>query len=126
MGRWPMTAWALEQLDILPYQHLLEIGYGPGRTTKAVAQKLRKGFIAGIDDSITMYQRAYRRNRRFIDQQLLQLHVGKLHDLPYPSYYFHTIYGTNSCLAWKDSSTEFIRLANLLRSGGRLIMVFQG
>jgi ubiquinone/menaquinone biosynthesis C-methylase UbiE len=117
--------WTLEQLNILPYQHLLEIGYGQGRTTQAVARKLKTGFIAGIDCSVAMYQRAWKRNRRAIEQQLLQLHVGNLYELPYPSHYFHTIYGTNAHLSWKDPQMEFIRLAGLLRSGGRLVMILQ-
>lgn len=117
--------WTLEQLNILPYQHLLEIGYGQGRTTQAVARKLKTGFIAGIDCSVTMYQRACKRNRRAIEQQLLQLHVGNLYELPYPSHYFHTVYGTNAHLSWKDPQMEFIRLAGLLKSGGRLVMILQ-
>lgn len=117
--------WTLEQLNILPYQHLLEIGYGQGRTIQAVARKLKTGFIAGIDCSVAMYQRAYKRNRRAIEQQLLQLHVGNLYELPYPSHYFHTVYGTNAHLSWKDPQMEFIRLAGLLKSGGRLVMILQ-
>ena len=117
--------WTLEQLNILPYQHLLEIGYGQGRTTQAAARKLKTGFIAGIDCSITMYKRAYKRNRRAIEQQLLQLHIGNLYELPYPSHYFHTVYGTNAHLSWKDPRMEFIRLAGLLKSGGRLVMILQ-
>jgi ubiquinone/menaquinone biosynthesis C-methylase UbiE len=117
--------WTLEQLNILPYQHLLEVGYGLGKTTQVVARKLKAGFIAGIDCSVTMYQRAYKRNRRAIEQQLLQLHVGNLHELPYPPHYFHTIYGTNAHVSWKDPQVEFMRLANLLKSGGRLVMILQ-
>lgn len=117
--------WTLEQLNILPYQHLLEIGYGQGRVTQAVARKLKTGFIAGIDCSVAMYQRAHKRNRRAIEQQLLQLHVGNLYELPYPAHYFHTIYGTNAHMSWRDPQMEFIRLAGLLKNGGRLVMILQ-
>jgi len=117
--------WTLDQLNILPYQHLLEIGYGQGKTTQAVVRKLKTGFVAGIDCSVTMYQRASKRNKRAIEQQLLQLHVGNLYDLPYPPHYFHTIYGTNAHVSWKDPQMEFMRLAGLLRSGGRLVMILQ-
>jgi ubiquinone/menaquinone biosynthesis C-methylase UbiE len=117
--------WTLEQLNILPYQHLLEIGYGPGKTTQAVTRKLKTGFIAGIDCSVTMYQRASKRNKRAIQQQLLQLHVGNLYELPYPAHYFNTIYGTNAHISWRDPQTEFMRLSNMLRTGGRLVMILQ-
>ena len=119
------SEWVLEQLNILPYQHLLEVGYGQGKMIQAVARKLKTGFIAGTDCSIAMYQQATRRNRRPIQQQLMQLHVGGLHELPYPPHYFHTIYGTNVHTSWKDPQVEFIRLSNLLKNGGRLVTVFQ-
>jgi len=117
--------WALEQLNVLPYQHLLEVGYGSGKMLQAVAKKLKIGFIAGIDHSVSMYQRALKRNRRAVEDQLLQLHIGSLHQLPYPSHYFHTIYGTNIHLSWKDPAMEFLRLSNLLRTGGRLVTILQ-
>lgn len=117
--------WTLEQLNVLPYQHLLEVGYGSGKMLQAVAKKLKIGFIAGIDDSASLYQQAMRRNRRAVEDQLLQLHVGPLHQLPYPSHYFHTIYGTNMHLSWKDPAMEFLRLSNLLRTGGRLVTILQ-
>jgi hypothetical protein len=120
-----ISDWTLEQLNVLPYQHLLEIGYGSGKMTQSVAKKLRAGFIAGTDCSATMYQRAMRRNRRSIEQELLQLHVGPIHQLPYPPHYFHTIYGTNIHLSWRDPEIEFIRLTHLLRTGGRLVNILQ-
>jgi SAM-dependent methyltransferase len=117
--------WTVEKLNIQPYQHILEVGYGPGNTLQEVARKLKVGFLAGIDHSITMYRQAYKKNKRFIEQQLLQLHIGDLNELPYPPHYFHTVYGSNVHFFWKEPELEFIRLSNLLRSGGKLVMVFQ-
>lgn len=132
LAGWLMTAknkarsdWTVEQLNIQPYQHILEIGYGTGRTLEEVAIRLKIGFLAGIDHSTLMYQEASRRNKRFIRQQLMQLHIGKVSDLNYPSHYFHTIYGSNVHFFWKEPQYEFIQLARLLKSGGRLVMVFQ-
>ncbi|HEY4206940.1 MAG TPA: methyltransferase domain-containing protein [Puia sp.] len=117
--------WVLEQLNILPYQHLLEVDYGSGKMLQAVAKKLKIGFIAGVDSSVSMYQRAIKRNRRAIEDDLLQLHIGSLYHLPYPTHYFHTIYGTNIHLSLKDPAIEFLRLSNLLRIGGRLVTILQ-
>jgi len=120
-----LSHWTVEQLNIQPYQHLLEIGYGTGNTLQETARRLKVGFLAGIDDSITHYRQAYRRNLRSIRDQLLQLHFGGLHELSYPPHYFHTIYGSNAHFQWEDPQQEFIRLANLLKTGGRMVMVFQ-
>jgi len=117
--------WTVAQLDIQPYQHILEVGYGPGNTLQQVARQLKVGYLAGIDHSIAMYEQAYRRNKKYIGQQLVQLHVGDLSELPYPPHYFHTIYGSNVHFFWKDPQGEIIRLANLLKSSGKLVMSFQ-
>jgi ubiquinone/menaquinone biosynthesis C-methylase UbiE len=117
--------WTVEQLNIQPYQHILEVGYGPGNTLRDVARQLKVGFLAGIDHSLAMYQQAYQKNRLHIEEQLLHLQLGELHELPYPPHYFHTIYGSNVHFFWKDPQAEFIRLSSLLKSEGKLIMVFQ-
>jgi ubiquinone/menaquinone biosynthesis C-methylase UbiE len=117
--------WTVQQLNIQPYQHILEVGYGPGNTLQEVARQLKVGFLAGIDHSIEMYQQAYRRNRRFIEQQLLQLHIGDLTELSYPPHYFHTIYGSDIHFFLKEPQLEFMRLSSLLKSRGKLVMVFQ-
>jgi len=44
--------WARQQLNIQPYQHLLEIGYGTGQLKEEVARALRIGFIAGIESAV--------------------------------------------------------------------------
>jgi hypothetical protein len=72
-----------------------------------------------------MSQIAYRRNKPSISRQLLQLHLGEIRELPYPSHYFHTIYGINAHLHPKDPQEELLRLAALLKNGGRLMLVFQ-
>src|ERR1700694_1559894 len=50
--------WMVEQLNVQPYQHILEIGYGSGNTLQEVARKLKIGFLAGIDHSTEMYKQA--------------------------------------------------------------------
>ena len=120
-----VTDWTLSQLNVQPYQHILEVGYGAGYVLEEVARALKIGFLAGIEARIPLYQQAYRRNKRFIRQQLLELHIGELYELSYPPHYFHSIYGSNVHFSWKDPQAEFIRLAALLKSRGRMVMVFQ-
>ncbi|HEY4290112.1 MAG TPA: hypothetical protein VGN00_23590 [Puia sp.] len=117
--------WARQQLNIQPYQHLLEIGYGTGQLMEEVARTLRIGFLAGIESSISSYQQAYRRNKRFVRQQLVQLHIGEPYELPYPRHYFHTIYGTNIHLSSNDIHSELLRLSGLLKNRGRLVLLLE-
>jgi ubiquinone/menaquinone biosynthesis C-methylase UbiE len=120
-----ISSWAIEQLRIQPYQHILEIGYGNGSTLNEAAKKLRIGFLAGIDESVGFYQQAYKKNKRFIEQELMQLHIGPVENLPYPAHYFHSIYSTNIYSSWKEPQYKFMQLSNLLKSGGKLVTLFQ-
>jgi SAM-dependent methyltransferase len=120
-----LVDWTVEQLNIKPYQHILEIGYGAGHALQEVGRKLQIGFLAGIDQSVSMYKQAFQRNKRLVSEQLLQLHIGTVRELPYPPHYFHTIYGSNVHIFWKEPKYEFMQLASLLKTDGKLVMVFQ-
>lgn len=120
-----VSSWAIEQLRIQPYQHIFEIGFGNGSTLHEAAKKLRIGFLAGIDESVSSYQQAHKKNKRFIEQKLMQLHIGSVESLPYPAHYFHSIYSTNVYPSWKEPQYKFMQLGNLLKSGGKLITLFQ-
>ena len=117
--------WTIRQLNLQPYQHVLEVGYGSGQLLAVVARTLRIGFLAGIESSIPLYRQAYQRNKTFIRRQLIQLHLGELHELPYPAHYFHTIYRSGTHSPGKNAVAECLRLASLLRSGGRLVWLPQ-
>jgi ubiquinone/menaquinone biosynthesis C-methylase UbiE len=120
-----LTEWTIDQLNVQPYQHILEAGYGTGYTLSEVARKLKIGFLAGIDESVDMYSKAYSRNKKLIARQLLQLHIGSIYDIAYPHHYFHTIYGTNAHVNWTAPALGFRKLASHLKTDGKLVMVFQ-
>lgn len=117
--------WMVRQIEPLDFQHILEIGFGTGRLLEEVGNHLRVGFLAGIDDSAQLLQEASRRNQRLIENGLMELQTGSIHELAYPKFYFHTIYGHNVHFLWKEPLFVFLRLAGLLRSGGRLVMLFE-
>ena len=120
-----ISSWIIEQLHVQPYQHILEVGYGTGNTLHEIAKKSKAGFLAGIDESVSMYQQAYRKNKKFIENELIQLHVGTIETLPYPANYFHNIYAGNIYNSWSEPQYKFMQLNSLLRNGGKLITVFQ-
>ena len=120
-----LSQWTVEQLHISPYQHILEVGFGLGNTLREVANKLHVGFIAGVDESVDMFQQANRKNKIYLQKDLMQLHVGTINELPYPSQYFHSIYTTNIYSSWKEPQYNFMKMQSLLKNGGRLVTVFQ-
>lgn len=120
--RQQVTDWTIRQLRLEPYQYLLEVGCGSGKLLSEVAQALKPGFIAGVESSLPKYRQAHRRNRTYIEQERMQLHIGEVSGLPYPAHYFHTIYGTGIHDTWKNDAAECLRLTTMLRIGGRLVL----
>lgn len=104
---------------------MLEVGYGPGVTLKKVADNLTSGFIAGIDHSDIMLEQASKRNKEYIEKGKVKLECGTVWDLKYPENYFDIIYGSNVHFFWEDPTKEFKQLVSFLKSGGRVVMVFQ-
>ena len=119
------TEWTIEKLQLTAHQYILEVGFKGGETLQKAAKKLQTGFLAGVDESVRNYQLAFKRNRKFIEDQLVELHLGKITDLPYPHHYFHTIFGNNIYNSWEKPQDQLIQLARLLRIRGKLVMVFQ-
>jgi len=120
-----ITDWTIDLLEVRPYQHILELGCGGGSTIQELSRRLKVGFLAGFEESMPLFRKAYRRNRKLIQRELLQLHLGGIQDLQYPHHYFHSIYGANIHFRWKEPQWVFSQMTSLLKSGGRLVMVFQ-
>ena len=119
------TDWTFENLKFKPTDTLLEVGFGPGVTFKKVADNLTSGFIAGIDHSEEMFKQAANRNKKNIDTNKAKLECGAIWDLKYPDDHFDIIFGSNVHFFWEHPEEEFKKLGSLLKSGGRLLMVFQ-
>jgi ubiquinone/menaquinone biosynthesis C-methylase UbiE len=117
--------WTIEKLQARPSDTLLEIGYGPGVTLRKMADRLTSGFIAGIDHSDIMFKQASKRNRKHVENGKVKLECGTVWDLEYPKNHFDIIYGSNVHFFWENPTREFKHLVSFLKSGGRLVMVFQ-
>ena len=119
-----LAGWIAAELDIRPYQHILEVGYDTGQMLQEVGILLQRGFLAGIDASMTSFRQAAKRNKKLIREQLLQLHTGDLYTLPYPHGYFHGIYGINLSWSGKERLNGLFQLAGMLLSRGAMVMLY--
>lgn len=82
----------LSLLNIQSTDHVLEIGFGSGRTIQITAQKVLHGFISGVDSSPSMVRIARKRNIQSINQGRMELKLGKIEQLPYGDNCFDKVY----------------------------------
>jgi len=110
----------LEALDLEPTDHVLEVGFGHGRTIERAARTVTSGLVAGIDISETMVRMAGRRCRPLIDQGRVQLEVGDSSRLPFPDQHFDKAYSVHTIYFWADPLTHLREIRRVQKSGGRL------
>lgn len=114
-------AFTLEQLNLQPGDHVLEIGFGPGEAIAEVAEKTPEGFVAGIDFSSTMLEMAKKRNGKAIAEKHVELRLGDAGHLPYKDGSFDVVFAMNVFHFWKRPQAELAECRRVLKTGGRVL-----
>ena len=76
--------WTISLLEIMPSDHILEIGFGAGFAIDRIAGLVSDVQIAGVDLSPTMVKAARKRFDRLIQQGQADLRIGEAACLPFP------------------------------------------
>jgi SAM-dependent methyltransferase len=111
---------AIDALDIAPNETVLELGFGPGHALRALAARASRGLVLGIDHSDDMLAQARRRNRRAIEEERLQLRLGRFDALPWPAACVDKVLAVNVAYFFCADGTELREARRVLRPGGRL------
>jgi len=117
--------WTVSLLDVQPQSDVLEIGFGPGVSTRYAAAKATQGFVVGIDHSETMVQAARRRNAEAIKGGRMDLRQGDVASLPYPDEYFDKAFSIHSIYFWTEPVNCLKELRRVLKTGGLLAITIQ-
>jgi ubiquinone/menaquinone biosynthesis C-methylase UbiE len=116
-----MNRLALEQLDVRPGDHVLEIGFGGGALLTALLDM--GATTTGVDASEAMVERAGERFRRAIMADALKLHRANAESMPLADASVDRAVSVNSLYFWKPSA--FAELGRVVRPRGRLVLCFQ-
>jgi SAM-dependent methyltransferase len=117
-----------EVLDLVaPGQgaHLLEIGFGHGRTLAAVAARAPGVRLAGLDVAPTATSAAARRCRGLLAAGRLDVRVGDASALPWAEGTFDAAYAVHVLYFWPDPARALDELRRVLRPGGRLVLGYR-
>jgi SAM-dependent methyltransferase len=115
----------LELSELDAADAVLELGCGSGRLLSAVAARLRRGFVAGIDPSELMVRHARVRNRRWISLGRAEVRTGHSGDLSrFAAERFDKVYGTHVVYFWTQPRRDLEEIRRVLRPGGRLLLGF--
>ena len=119
------AAWTLDLLDIEPEDRILEIGFGPGISTKIAAEKATKGFVAGIDHSETMVRAAKKLNASYIKAGKMEISSGSVACISYPEDSFDKALSLHSIYFWPSPIEGLQELRRVLKVNGILAITIQ-
>jgi SAM-dependent methyltransferase len=113
---------ALELLDLRAADHVLEVGFGHGRTIARAAAAVSGGLVAGIDLSAEMCRMARRRNRCDLARGRVELHRAGADSIPYPTARFDKALTVHTVYFWPELLGPLAEIARVLKPGGRLVL----
>jgi arsenite methyltransferase len=112
-------------LALRPSDHVLEVGFGSGRTLERVGDIVGAGHASGIDASDDMLATATRRCRRFIERGCMDLRVGTVETLPFSDATFDKAFSVHTLYFWERPARGIAELRRVLTPGGRLVLGFR-
>ena len=115
---------ALDLLDAVPGEQVLEIGFGPGRSLGTLAGQ--GVLVTGVEVSAAMIEMATRRNAPLVDDDRITLIQGDGTSLPVPDTTFDGVLSVHNIYFWRDPERTICEIARVLRPGGRIVLAFRG
>lgn len=116
----PINDHALQLLDVQPGEHVLELGFGPGRTIRQLVQAGAR--VTGVDVSTRMIRLAARRNRTAVRAGTATLHQGDGTDLPIGDRRIDAVVSVHTIYFWSDHAAVAAEFGRVLSPGGRLVL----
>ncbi len=117
--------WTLSVLNIKPFDRVLEVGFGSGRTLKIAAGKLIEGSISGVDSSRSMLKIAQRTNAWHLNHARMELKLGEVENLSYPDNHFDKVYSVQVINYLPEPLVGLQEIHRVTKPGGRMALFFE-
>lgn len=116
--------WTIEQLQIQPDNHVLDLGCGAGH---ALAQMLRRYdhvHMTGLDRSSTIVRSASKRNQNALKTGRAAVVQGDLKALPFPDAQFDHVFSIHTLHFWEDVPAVLAEIDRVLAPGGSFVITY--
>lgn len=114
----PDNVWTISLLNIQPTDHVLEIGFGPGRAVQLASERAAAGLVYGIDHSETMVGAAGKRNAAAVKAGRVVLKQGDVMALPHEDGTFDKAYSINCIYFWPSPVDCLKEIRRVLKPSG--------
>jgi ubiquinone/menaquinone biosynthesis C-methylase UbiE len=104
---------------------VLDVGFGGGYSLLALAKRLNHGAVVGVDHSDDMVNIAANLIREKRLSSRVRVCRGDVAKLPFPRGSFDKVLTVNTIYYWPNLRAGLREIARVLKSGGRLAVVFR-
>ena len=116
---------SVELLDPEPDDRVLDIGFGGGYSLLALASRMPRGRVVGVDRSPDMVSAAAHLIRQKKLQARVRVRRGDVVHLPFAAAMFDKVLCVNTIYYWPDLGAALGEIARVLKPGGRLAVAFR-
>lgn len=116
------NAKVVESLSVEAGHHVLEIGFGNGRSVPIVMAQAPDVRYAGIDISPTMVTEASRFNATLVAAGKASFHLASADALPFENESFDRAFSIGVVHFWAEPLASLSEIRRVLRSGGVMFM----
>ncbi|MBZ9683862.1 class I SAM-dependent methyltransferase [Mesorhizobium sp. B2-5-9] len=121
-GNARLNSYALDQLQLVPEDRVLEVGFGGGT---ALPRLLRGAtLVCGVDRSQDVVKTARRRFADAVSAGRAEFHVGTVEKLPLRDSTFDKTLSVHTVYFWQSLEAGSAELARVLVPGGRIVLGF--
>jgi ubiquinone/menaquinone biosynthesis C-methylase UbiE len=109
-------------LGLAAGHHVLEIGFGNGRTAPDVVGQAADIRYVGIDISPTMVAEASRFNAALVAAGRASFHLGSAEHMPFDNRAFDRVFSTGVIHFWAEPGASLAEVQRVMRPGGLMVM----
>jgi arsenite methyltransferase len=117
-----MNRFAVEQLELQPADHVLEIGFGGGITLPALIS--RAPFLGAIDRSPDVVKWAKKKFSGSIKAGRAEFREGSVEAIPFDAAACDKVCTVNTIYFWRSLDAGFAEIQRVLTPGGRVVVAF--
>ena len=120
----PIKHNSIKAMEILPAQHVIDIGCGTGRDAIEMGKLVTsEGKVYGIDHDQNMIDEAEKNVKHQGMSQIISLHQGDVINLPFERDFLDSCRSERMFMHLNDPDPAFAEISRVTKPGGRIVIV---
>lgn len=118
-----LTSWGLSRVTIKPDYTILDVGCGGGKTINRLAESVPQGKVYGVDYSSDMVTYAAKVNKKFVEENRVEIVEGSADKTCLPSSTFDLVTAVETYYFWPNLPDAFKEIFRVLKPDGTFLMI---